>query len=79
MQKAGQSPRHQATVCLTGPGASLALISSHIIEVIFLTSGQMSTLLGHGHPEIVETIHHHAKHLDHLFSGMLSPPVRRCH
>jgi 4-aminobutyrate aminotransferase-like enzyme len=39
------------------------------------TSGQMSCLLGHGHPEIVETIHEHAQHLDHLFSGMLSPPV----
>lgn len=41
------------------------------------TSGQMSTLLGHGHPEIVETIAYHAAHLDHLFSGMLSPPVLR--
>lgn len=39
------------------------------------TSGQMSTLIGHGNPEIVETIHSHAKNLDHLFSGMLSPPV----
>lgn len=35
----------------------------------------MSTLIGHGNPEIVETIHNHAKNLDHLFSGMLSPPV----
>jgi 4-aminobutyrate aminotransferase-like enzyme len=25
----------------------------------------------------VETIHYHAKHLDHLFSGMISPPVVR--
>lgn len=39
------------------------------------TSGQMSCLIGHGHPEIVETINQHAKDLDHLFSGMLSPPV----
>lgn len=39
------------------------------------TSGQMSCLLGHGHPEIVDTIHKHAQSLDHLFSGMLSPPV----
>lgn len=39
------------------------------------TSGQMSCLLGHGNPEIVETIHKHAESLDHLFSGMLSPPV----
>ncbi|KAI9866438.1 MAG: hypothetical protein M1823_009166, partial [Watsoniomyces obsoletus] len=35
----------------------------------------MSCLIGHGHPEIVETIKNHAEHLDHLFSGMLSPPV----
>ncbi|OCL05924.1 2,2-dialkylglycine decarboxylase [Glonium stellatum] len=39
------------------------------------TSGQMSCLIGHGHPEIVETITQHAASLDHLFSGMLSPPV----
>ncbi|KAK6335530.1 hypothetical protein TWF696_002303 [Orbilia brochopaga] len=39
------------------------------------TSGQMSCLLGHGNPEIVEVIAHHAARLDHLFSGMLSPPV----
>lgn len=39
------------------------------------TSGQMSCLLGHGHPEIVETIRTHAASLDHLYSGMLSPPV----
>lgn len=34
-----------------------------------------SCLIGHGHPEIVETITAHAANLDHLFSGMLSPPV----
>ncbi|KAK6544351.1 hypothetical protein TWF694_001052 [Orbilia ellipsospora] len=39
------------------------------------TSGQMSCLLGHGNPEIVDVISHHAAKLDHLFSGMLSPPV----
>ncbi|KAL8746015.1 MAG: hypothetical protein Q9190_001911 [Brigantiaea leucoxantha] len=39
------------------------------------TSGQMSCLIGHGHPEIVETIREYAANLDHLFSGMLSPPV----
>ncbi|GME29144.1 hypothetical protein BKCO1_160002 [Neofusicoccum parvum] len=39
------------------------------------TSGQMSCLVGHGNPEIVETITQHASNLDHLFSGMLSPPV----
>lgn len=39
------------------------------------TSGQMSTLIGHGNPEVVDTITHHAKHLDHVFSGMLTPPA----
>ena len=39
------------------------------------TSGQMSCLIGHGHPEVVKTITDHASHLDHLFSGMISPPV----
>ncbi|QDS73754.1 hypothetical protein FKW77_005051 [Venturia effusa] len=39
------------------------------------TSGQMSCLIGHGHPEIVRTVSEHAANLDHLFSGMLSPPV----
>ncbi|KAI1407096.1 PLP-dependent transferase [Hypoxylon sp. FL1857] len=44
-------------------------------KILDWTSGQMSCLLGHGHPEIVKTITDHAANLDHLFSGMLSPPV----
>ncbi|KAI5925212.1 pyridoxal phosphate-dependent transferase [Camillea tinctor] len=44
-------------------------------KVLDWTSGQMSCLLGHGHPEIVKTIADHAAGLDHLFSGMVSPPV----
>lgn len=44
-------------------------------KVLDWTSGQMSCLIGHGNAEIVETIHKHAAKLDHLFSGMLSPPV----
>ncbi|KAK0723509.1 2,2-dialkylglycine decarboxylase [Lasiosphaeria miniovina] len=44
-------------------------------RVLDWTSGQMSCLLGHGHPEIVATIAAHAAKLDHLFSGMVSPPV----
>jgi 4-aminobutyrate aminotransferase-like enzyme len=39
------------------------------------TSGQMSCLIGHGNPEVVKVIQDHAQHLDHLFSGMISPPV----
>jgi 4-aminobutyrate aminotransferase-like enzyme len=44
-------------------------------KILDFTSGQMSCLVGHGHPEIVDTINKHALNLDHLFSGMLSPPV----
>ncbi|KAJ5611261.1 hypothetical protein N7510_007980 [Penicillium lagena] len=44
-------------------------------KILDWTSGQMSCLLGHGHPEIVKVIAHHAASLDHLFSGMVSPPV----
>lgn len=44
-------------------------------SVLDWTSGQMSCLVGHGHPEVVKTIANHAANLDHLFSGMLSPPV----
>ncbi|RRO14163.1 aspartate aminotransferase family protein [Saccharopolyspora rhizosphaerae] len=39
------------------------------------TSGQMSAILGHSHPEIVATIREQAARLDHLYSGMLSRPV----
>ncbi|KPI37890.1 2,2-dialkylglycine decarboxylase [Cyphellophora attinorum] len=44
-------------------------------RVLDWTSGQMSCLVGHGHPEVVEAVRQHAAHLDHLFSGMVSPPV----
>jgi 2,2-dialkylglycine decarboxylase (pyruvate) len=43
--------------------------------ILDFTSGQMSALLGHGHPEVAAVVAHHARHLDHLFSGMLSRPV----
>ena len=35
----------------------------------------MSCLIGHGHPEVVEVIRSHAAALDHVFSGMVTPPV----
>lgn len=44
-------------------------------RILDWTSGQMSCLIGHGHEEVVKTIHEHASSLDHLFSGMISPPV----
>jgi 2,2-dialkylglycine decarboxylase (pyruvate) len=43
--------------------------------ILDFTSGQMSPLLGHGHPEIAAVVSEHARHLDHLLSGMLSRPV----
>src|SRR5271156_6121125 len=35
----------------------------------------MSYLIGHGHPEVVEVIQSHAANLDHVFSGIVTPPV----
>jgi 2,2-dialkylglycine decarboxylase (pyruvate) len=43
--------------------------------ILDFTSGQMSAILGHSHPEIAEVIAHSASTLTHLFSGMLSRPV----
>lgn len=43
--------------------------------ILDFTSGQMSSLLGHAHPAVVETVSHSIANLDHLFSGMLSRPV----
>jgi len=43
--------------------------------ILDFTSGQMSAVLGHSHPEIVRVIREQAALLDHLFSGMLSRPV----
>ncbi|HEV3001668.1 MAG TPA: aspartate aminotransferase family protein [Solirubrobacteraceae bacterium] len=43
--------------------------------ILDFTSGQMSSLLGHSHPAIVETVSDSIATLDHLFSGMLSRPV----
>lgn len=44
-------------------------------RILDLTSGQMSAILGHAHPEIVATVRRQVGELDHLFSGMLSRPV----
>src|SRR5436853_3859095 len=48
---------------------------SHGRAILDFTSGQMSAILGHSHPEIVETVRKAIGELDHLFSGMLSRPV----
>jgi 2,2-dialkylglycine decarboxylase (pyruvate) len=44
-------------------------------RVLDFTSGQMSAILGHCHPEVVAAARSAAGTLDHLFSSMLSRPV----
>ncbi|WP_406214241.1 aspartate aminotransferase family protein [Streptomyces decoyicus] len=44
-------------------------------KILDFTSGQMSAILGHSHPEIVTTVQRQIATLDHLYSGMLSRPV----
>ena len=60
-------------VIVDSSAQSIRTASGH--RMLDWTSGQMSCLIGHGHPEVVETITYHAKHLDHVFSGMLTPPA----
>ncbi|KAJ5703754.1 hypothetical protein N7493_010892 [Penicillium malachiteum] len=44
-------------------------------SILDFTSGQMSSLLGHSHPEIVETVQQYVSQLDHLLSNMITHPV----
>ncbi len=46
-------------------------------EILDFTSGQMSGILGHGHPEIVAVVRDMVAELDHLHSGFLSAPVTK--
>ncbi len=43
--------------------------------ILDFTSGQMSAVLGHTHPDIVATVARQMGSVAHLFSGMLSRPV----
>lgn len=43
--------------------------------ILDFTSGQMSAVLGHTHPDIVATVGRQMGSVAHLFSGMLSRPV----
>ncbi|WP_185985510.1 aspartate aminotransferase family protein [Aureimonas mangrovi] len=43
--------------------------------ILDFTSGQMSAVLGHTHPDIVKTVNRQMGAVAHLFSGMLSRPV----
>ena len=44
-------------------------------QILDFTSGQMSSLLGHSHPEIVQVVQKHVAELDHLLSNMVTEPV----
>jgi 2,2-dialkylglycine decarboxylase (pyruvate) len=44
-------------------------------RVLDFTSGQMSAILGHCHPDVVAAVRRSVGELDHLFSLMLSEPV----
>ncbi|MBE5477816.1 hypothetical protein E3G68_005149 [Mycobacteroides abscessus] len=53
---------------------------SHVYDaegraILDFTSGQMSSVLGHSHPDVVATVSAVVATLDHLYSGMLSEPV----
>lgn len=43
--------------------------------ILDFTSGQMSAILGHSHPDVVRTVARAVGTLDHLYSGMISPPL----
>jgi 2,2-dialkylglycine decarboxylase (pyruvate) len=45
------------------------------VAILDFTSGQMSSVLGHSHPDVVSTVSTAVATLDHLYSGMLSEPV----
>nr|OQO22325.1 hypothetical protein B0A51_13042 [Rachicladosporium sp. CCFEE 5018] len=44
-------------------------------QILDFTSGQMSSLLGHSHPEIVKVVNQQVAQLDHLLSSMVTEPV----
>jgi 2,2-dialkylglycine decarboxylase (pyruvate) len=44
-------------------------------RILDFTSGQMSAILGHSHPEIVSVARRYIGELDHLYSSVLSRPV----
>lgn len=56
-------------------GAGSSVFDSEGREILDFTSGQMSAVLGHAHPDVVRTVAESVASLDHLYSGMLSRPV----
>jgi 2,2-dialkylglycine decarboxylase (pyruvate) len=51
------------------------LVDAEGRSILDFTSGQMSAILGHGHPDIVATVRRQIGTLTHLHSNMLSRPV----
>lgn len=51
------------------------LYDSNNRQILDFTSGQMSSLLGHSHPEIVDVVQKYVAQLDHLLSNMITHPV----
>lgn len=69
------SGRGGFTPTVIGSASGSSVFTEDGRELIDFTSGQMSAILGHSHPEIVATVRSQIAHLDHLYSGMLSRPV----
>lgn len=62
------------------PRIIISAKGSHVFDqdgaaLLDFTSGQMSSVLGHSHPDVVATVNESMATLDHLYSGMLSVPV----
>ncbi|WP_076479429.1 aspartate aminotransferase family protein [Williamsia sterculiae] len=66
-------PRFSPEIIVSAKGSRLRTDSGR--ELLDFTSGQMSSILGHSHPDIVATVSSQIATLDHTFSGMLSRPV----
>lgn len=43
--------------------------------ILDFTSGQMSAILGHSHPKIVEAVNYYMETLDHTFTGIIPVPA----
>jgi 2,2-dialkylglycine decarboxylase (pyruvate) len=63
----------QSAIIKSAKGAFLTTIDDK--RLLDFASGQMSTILGHSHPEITDVIQKQAAELVHLYSQLLSPPV----
>ncbi|KAK9894606.1 PLP-dependent transferase [Cystobasidium minutum MCA 4210] len=53
----------------------VSMFDSNGREILDFTSGQMSSILGHSHPEICQVVADQVGRLDHLLSTFISEPV----